>query len=217
MKGRSPPRMPRPSSHSAGVRSGSAASSVCGFSTKPTTRPASSRRTMLRPPTWSRAACGQHGDGHVGLVLMVRVDELAEVHPVELVAGKNHHLGGGVFGDIADLLAHGVGGALVPVGRLVGLLGGQHLDEALVEGVELVGVGDVAVEADAEELGEDVDAVAAAVDAVADGEVDEAVLAGHGHGRLAAQLRERVEARAAAAAEDEAQDVRHGETRGCVA
>ena len=62
--------------------------------------------------------------------------------------------------DVADVLAHGVGGALVPVGRLVGLLGGQHLDEAAAEGVELVGVGDVAVQADAEELRQDVDAVA---------------------------------------------------------
>ena len=58
------------------------------------------------------------------------------------------------------LLADGVGGALVPVGGLVGLLGGQHLDEAAAERVELVGVGDVPVQADAEELRQDVDAVA---------------------------------------------------------
>ena len=57
------------------------------------------------------------------------------------------------------LLAHGVGGALIPVGGLVRLLGGQHLDEAAAERVELVGVGDMAVQADAEELRQDVDAV----------------------------------------------------------
>ena len=44
----------------------------------------------------------------------------------------------------------------------------------------------------------------AAVDAVADGDVDEAILAGDGHGRLAAELGQRIEARAAAAAQDQA-------------
>src|SRR5579884_1586416 len=55
----------------------------------------------------------------------------------------------------------GVGGALVPVGGVVGVLGGQQLDEAAAEGVELVGVGDVAVQTDAEELRQHVDAVEA--------------------------------------------------------
>ena len=65
-----------------------------------------------------------------------------------------------VLVDIADVLAHGVGGALIPVGGLVGLLGGQHLDEAAAERIELIGVGDVAVQADAEKLRQDVDAIA---------------------------------------------------------
>ena len=89
----------------------------------------------------------------------MRPEQVAEVHAVQLVAGQDQHFVRGVFGDVADLLADGVGGALIPVGGLVGLLGGQHLDEAAAEGVELVGVGDVAVQADAEELRQDVDAV----------------------------------------------------------
>src|SRR5262249_42270795 len=128
----------------------------------------------------------------------------------------DQHVAAAVLGDVADLLADGVRGALVPVGRLVGLLGGQHLDEAAAERVELVGVGDVPVQANAEELGQDVDAVAAAVDAVADGDVAEPVLAGDGDGRLAAHLRERVQPGAAAAAEDEAQDLLHGNLAGPV-
>ena len=43
---------------------------------------------------------------------------------------------------------------------LVRLLGGEDLDEAAAERVELVGVGDVPVQADGEELRQDVDAVA---------------------------------------------------------
>ena len=73
----------------------------------------------------------------------------AEVHAVELVAGEDQHVAGAVGVEVAEVLPDGVGGALVPVGRLVGLLGGQHLDEAAAERVELVGVGDVPVQADA--------------------------------------------------------------------
>ena len=64
---------------------------------------------------------------------------------------------------------------------LEGLLGGEDLDEALAEGVEPVGVGDVAVEGGGVELGEDVDLPQAGVEAVGDGDVDQAVLAAEGH------------------------------------
>ena len=52
----------------------------------------------------------------------------------------------------------------------------------------------------------------AAVDAIADGDVDEAILAGDRHGGLAAVLGERIQAGAAAAAEDETENIFHGET-----
>src|SRR5258707_98565 len=84
----------------------------------------------------------------------------------KLVAREDQHLVGILLVDIADVLPHGVGRALVPVGGLVGLLGGEDLDEASTERVELVRVGDVAVQADAEVLREHVDAVDAAVQAV---------------------------------------------------
>ena len=156
------------------------------------------------------AADGQHGDGDVGLGGAVALGELAVVHAVELVAGEDEHLVVVALGDVAEVLADGVGGALVPVGGLVGLLGGEDLDEAAVEHVELVGVADVLVQADGQELREDVDAVEVAVDAVGDRDVDQAVLAGDGHGGLGAVFGERVEAGAAAAAEDQAEDVAHG-------
>src|SRR5581483_1168789 len=139
----------------------------------------------------------------------VGLQQLAEVHAVELIAGEDQDVGRPVLDDVADLLADGVGGPLVPVGGLVGLLGGEDLDEAAAEGVKLVGVGDVAVQADAEELCQDVDAIQTAVDAIADRDVDEAVLAGDGDSRLGAQLRQRVQTGAASAAEDEAEYVVH--------
>src|SRR5713226_5194016 len=108
--------------------------------------------------------------------------------------------------DVADILPHGVGGALIPVGRLVGLLGGEDFNKAFAERIELVGVGDVAVQADAQELSQDVDAVAVAVDAIADGNIDQAILPADGNRRLAAQHGERVKTGPAPAAQNQAQD-----------
>ena len=76
----------------------------------------------------------------------------------------------------------------------------------MVEHVELVGVGDVPVQADGQELRQDVDAVEAAVDAVADRDVDEAVLAGDRDGRLGPELGEGEQPGPLAAAEDQAED-----------
>src|SRR5262249_5337461 len=62
------------------------------------------------------------------------------------ITGEDKDLRAGVLVQVADVLANGVGGALVPVGGLVGLLRREDLDESAAERVELVGVGDVAVE-----------------------------------------------------------------------
>src|SRR5262249_10571020 len=133
-----------------------------------------------------------------------------EVHAIELIAGENQDVRAVVFHDVANLLANRVGGALVPVGSLVGLLRRQHLDEAAAEGIELVGVGDVPMQADAEELRQDINALHTAVDAVADGDVDQPVLAGDRNGGLAAQLRQRVQACASSSSEDETENFLHG-------
>src|SRR5439155_943764 len=119
-------------------------------------------------------------DAHVGKVLPLRVDDTALPQPV---GGKSQR------------------------GQQVVALG--LLDETAAEHVELVGVGNVAMQTDGEELRQDVHAVEAAVDAVADRDVDEAVLAGNGDGRFAAHLRQRVESRAPPATQDEAQYLSH--------
>src|SRR5438552_118830 len=102
---------------------------------------------------------------------------------------------------------------LDPLGRRVqGLelrLRLRFLHEATTEGIKLVRVGDVTVEADAQELGQDIDAVEPAVDAVADRDINETILASHGHCWLAAQLGQWVQPAAPAAAEDQAQNALH--------
>src|SRR5262249_15943264 len=93
---------------------------------------------------------------------------------------------------------------------LVGLLSGQDFDEAVVERIELVRMGDVLVQADAEELREHENAVDAAVQTVADGHIDETVLAREGDRRLTAMPRQRKQPRSPSAAEDQTESVLHG-------
>ncbi len=77
-------------------------------------------------------------------------EHLAEVHAVELIAREDQHVVDAGLLQVAEVLADGVGGALVPVGAVERLLGGEDLDEAAAELVEVVRVADVAVQADAD-------------------------------------------------------------------
>ena len=148
-------------------------------------------------------------DRDVGAALDVRLDHLAEVHPVEVIAGEDQVVVGVVVLEVARGLAHRVGRALEPVGAVGRLLGGEDFDEAVREDVEPVGLRDVPVERRRVELRQHEDALEAGVQAVADRDVDQPVLAADRDRRLGAHVRERKEARAAAAAEDQRQHVVH--------
>ncbi len=109
------------------------------------------------------------------------------VHLVDVVAGEDEDVAGLFGADGVDVLVDGVGGALVP-----GLGDALHGWEDLDELAEFVGddgapaFADVAVEGERLVLGEDVDVTQVGVDAVGEGDVDDAVLAGKGNGRLGA-------------------------------
>ena len=168
-------------------------------------------------PAGALGVHGQRGDGHVGLPVEVRVEQLRVVHAVEVIAGEDQVVVGLVLREVAGGLAHGVGRALEPGSALRGLLGGQDLDEAVREAIHPVGAGDVAVERRRVELREHEDAPQVGVQAVADRHVDQAVLAADRHRRLRAMLREREEAAALAAAEDECEGVPHHQASVCEA
>ena len=112
------------------------------------------------------------------------LQHLLIVHLIDVVAGQDEDVVGVVQGDKADVLIDGVGGTLVP-GALVALLhiGGQDVDTA-VGAVQIPGlaVADVTVELQRLVLGEDAHGINAGVDAVTQGEVDDAVLAPEGDG-----------------------------------
>ena len=202
------PAIPWASIQAGSVRTRSSCSWVCGFSTKPITRP-----RIVHPHDAQAggvlAVDRDGGDGHVGLGAAVQLDHLAVVHAVELVAGEDQHLGHAGLLQVAEVLPHGVGRALVPVAPFHGLLSGEDLHEPPIERIEVVGAADVAVQADGIELGQHVDAVQSAVDAVGQGDVDQPVLARQRHGGLRSHLGQRIESRATSAAQHQRHDLLH--------
>ncbi len=104
-----------------------------------------------------------------------------------MVAGEDDHVLGLLAADGVDVLVDGIGGAHVPVGA--GALHGRH---QLKELAQLLGhnarpaFADVPVERERLVLGEDEDLAQAGVDAVGEGDVDDAVVPAKGHGRLGA-------------------------------
>ena len=152
---------------------------------------------------------GDDRDGGVGAAVAVGLDHLPVIHVVELIARKDQEVAPRCAPHVAQALADGVGGPLEPVAAFFGLLGRQHADEARREDVELVGERDVLVEALRVELGEHEDLADVRVQAVADRDVDEAVLAADRNRRLQAFEREGKEARTASATEDNRQHVVH--------
>src|SRR6185436_15479453 len=110
-----------------------------------------------------------------------------------------------------ERLTDRVGRPLEPLAPVEGLLGREDVDETLRERGEPVGLVDVAMQAGAVELREDVDSIDARVEAVADRNVDQPELAAHGNRRFRPIARERPEASALAATQNGRNDsVFHG-------
>ena len=110
---------------------------------------------------------------------------------------------------VARRLPHGIGGPLKPLLAFRRLLGGEHFDEPVGEQIQPVRLRHVAVERGRVELRQHVDAFEPGVQAVADRNVDEPVLASDGDRRLRSVMGEGKQARAAATAEHDRQDVIH--------
>ena len=109
-------------------------------------------------------ACDRlRGDRDVGAALDVRLDQLAEIHAIEMIAREDQEVVRVVSREVSCGLPDGVGRALEPVRALRGLLGGQHLDEAIREEVQPVGLRDVPVERRRVELRQDEDPLQAGV------------------------------------------------------
>jgi len=105
-------------------------------------------------------------------------DDFAEIHPIQLIAGKDQN-------EIVrrspkmDEVAPDCGRrALIPVRPRLRLLRGKNVDKTAAEGIEVIGALDMAVQRRRIELGENEDPVDIRVDAVADRDIDQTIFAG---------------------------------------
>ena len=136
--------------------------------------------------------------------------ELVEIETVELVARKDKHEVLVLEIVVVEVLADRVGRTLIPSLLVARLLGGENVDEATAETVELISLLDVLMERRRIELRQDENLVEAGVEAVADRDVDQAVVTGEGDGWLAPVLSQGIEAGATTAPHDNADDAREG-------
>ena len=105
------------------------------------------------------------------------LDHTLEIHPIQLVAAQDQQVIEVISEEVNQILAHGIGGALVPGSIRQGLLGGEDLDEAAGKQVKLVRLGNMPVQRGGIELGQNVNAFISGVDAIGDGHIHDAVLA----------------------------------------
>jgi len=89
---------------------------------------------------------GYRGYGYIGTGGDVLLDDFLEIHPVELVAGEDEDVVVGEGPEMLEITADGIGGALIPVGVFLGLLGRKDVHKTATKGVEMEGVLNVPVE-----------------------------------------------------------------------
>jgi hypothetical protein len=149
---------------------------------------------------------GRHGQ--IGLPLLVEGQHLPDVHAVHVVGAEDEGVVRFLVRDDVEVLVDGVGRALEPA-RAVAHLRRDDLHELVEERGEAPGPLHVVVERFRLVLHQHLHPQDAGVGEVGEDEVDDAVAATEGDGRLGAIPGERVEPAPLAARQDHRQDLRH--------
>ena len=152
----------------------------------------------------------EHADRDLGIALDVAGKHLRIIHLVDMVASQNHHVSWVLFLDGIDVLIDGIGSALVPT-AVDALLRRYDVDELVQVTAEKPPPTkiDVAIQAHRFELGQQQHAHQAAVQAIGQREIDDAVGAAEGDRRLGPVSSQRLEAFSAATGQDYRQGVFH--------
>ena len=141
-------------------------------------------------------------NGDAGLGVQVLVDELADVHPVDVVGAEHAHDIGILVADQVQVLVDRIRRPGEPV-RASTHLRGHRRHVVAEQGAEPPRLADVAVEAVAHVLGEHDDLQVARVGEVGQREVDDPVATAERHGRLGTIHGERQHALALSAGKDD--------------
>ena len=124
-------------------------------------------------------------NGYVGPTGQVLFHHLGKIHAVKLVAGKNNENVVWLGMKVDQVSPDGIRRTLIPVVAEFGLLGGKNLHKALPEAIETIGILNVSVQRRRIELAEQINTVIAGIDAVAYGDVHQAIFARQRNGWLA--------------------------------
>ena len=117
-------------------------------------------------------------------MLDVLGQDFTEVHAVELITAEDEEILILPLSEVAQVLTHGIGGALIPSFSIRCLLGGENFNKATAEQIEFISSADVTIQRSAVVLGQHIDLTDTAVDAIADRNIHQAILASKRHGRL---------------------------------
>ena len=137
----------------------------------------------------------------------VLLEDLAKIHLVELIAGKNDSELVRIGGKVIEVLPHRVGRALIPIHAVGALLRRENLDESGGEGVEPIALLDVPVEGSTVELCEQEDPAQVRIEAIGDRYVHQTILAREGDRRFGPILGEREEPRARTTPHDHGENI----------
>ena len=162
---------------------------------------------LLRGFRGGNLQCG-HSDVGAGIEMLL--EHLGVIHFVDVVAGENEGELGAFAADGVDVLVDGVGGAHVPV-FADPLHGRQDFDKLAQLTAHDVAPAftDMAVERERLVLRQDVDAAQIGVEAVGERDVDDAVDAAEGDGRLGAVARERIQTLTRSSRQQDSESVYH--------
>ena len=145
-------------------------------------------------------------DRRLRLVPLVRLKHPRVIHRVDMVTRKDQHIVGIDDVDEVDVLIDGVRRSLIPVGALLARIGRQNEDAAilLVE-IPRASRAEIVVKLQRTVLREDADLVDAGIGAVAQGKINDAVLAAKRYGGLCDLLRQGAQAASLPARQDHGQ------------
>jgi len=147
-------------------------------------------------------------DGDIRPRVGVLLKHFSVIHFINVIARQNHDVARTLAADGVDVLVDGVGGAEIPVGGDAHLRG-KDFDEVAEAHDGRPAAADVAIEAEGLVLGEDEDAAEVAINAVREGDVDDAVDAAEGDGGFGAVAGERPEAFALSAGKQDTDGIAH--------
>src|SRR5437764_14398297 len=137
------------------------------------------------------------------------------IHLVDMVARQNQNVLRLLRAYGINVLINGVGGALVPL-IADALHRRQHFNKfPYFAAQDVPALADVAIKGQGLILSQDVNAAQIGVDAVGKGDINDAVNAAEGHGRLGAVARERIEPLSSSSSQQNSERVFHFALLGC--